>query len=32
MNINRRNLFKGMVAASALPLFNVGCAGFGLSR
>ena len=32
MNINRRNLFKGMVAASALPRFNVGCAGFGLSR
>ena len=32
MNINRRDLFKGMVAASALPLFNVGCAGFGLSR
>ena len=32
MNVNRRNLFKGMVAASALPLFNVGCAGFGLSR
>ena len=29
MNVNRRNLLRGMVAASALPLFNIGCAGFG---
>ena len=32
MNLNRRSFFKGMAAAGALPLFNIGCAGFGLSR
>ena len=32
MNISRRTVFKGMVAAGALPLFNIGCAGFGVSR
>ena len=32
MNTYRRNLLKGVAAASALPLFNIGCAGFGLSR
>ena len=28
----RRDLLKGMLAAGALPLFNVGCAGFGQGR
>ena len=32
MNTTRRSVFKGMVAAGALPLFNIGCAGFGRSR
>ena len=29
MDITRRSAFKGLLAASALPLFNIGCAGFG---
>ena len=32
MNTTRRTIFKGLLAAGALPLFNIGCAGFGLSR
>ncbi len=32
MNATRRSVFKGLVAAGALPLFNIGCAGFGRSR
>lgn len=32
MSVSRRSLFKGMAAASALPLFNIGHAGFGEGR
>ena len=32
MNITRRTAFKGLLAAGALPLFNIGCANFGMSR
>ncbi len=32
MNVTRRTAFKGFLAASALPLFNIGCANFGMSR
>ena len=32
MNIARRTVFKGLAATSALPLFNIGCAGFGTGR
>ena len=32
MNVSRRSLFKGMAAASALPLFNLGRAGAGEGR
>ena len=32
MDITRRTVFKGLAAASSLPLFNIGCAGFGASR
>ena len=32
MNTTRRTLVKGMLAAGALPMFNIGCAGFGQGR
>ncbi|MBQ6327394.1 MAG: Gfo/Idh/MocA family oxidoreductase, partial [Kiritimatiellae bacterium] len=32
MDVTRRNVFKGLAAAASLPLFNIGCAGFGTSR
>ena len=32
MDIARRTAFKGLLAASALPLFNIGYAGFGEGR
>ena len=32
MNVNRRGFLKAAGAVGALPLFNVGCAGFGLGR
>ena len=32
MNTSRRTLVKGMLAAGALPMFNIGCAGFGQGR
>ena len=32
MDITRKTAFKGLVAASSLPLFNIGCANFGMSR
>ena len=32
MDTTRRSVFKGMIAAGTLPIFNIGCAGFGLSR
>ena len=32
IKLDRRNFFKGVAAASALPLFNIGCASFGMSR
>ena len=32
MSISRRNFFAGMAVAGSLPVFNIGCAGFGLSR
>ena len=32
MKVNRRNFFKGLAAAGTLPLFNIGCAGFGEGR
>ena len=32
MTTTRRSLFNGLMAASALSLFNIGCAGFGLCR
>ena len=30
--MNRREFLKASAFAGALPLFNIGCAGFGLSR
>ena len=30
--MNRRDFLKASAFAGALPLFNIGCAGFGLSR
>ena len=32
MFVNRRNFLAGMAAAGTLPLFNIGCAGFGQGR
>lgn len=32
MKTTRRTTFKGLLAAGALPLFNIGCAAFGQSR
>ena len=32
MGANRRTIVKGLLAAGALPLFNIGCAGFGQGR
>lgn len=32
MDITRRTAFKGLLAASSLSLFNIGCANFGMSR
>ena len=32
MNINRREFLKTSAAIGTLPLFNIGCAGFGESR
>ena len=32
MNVNRRTIVKGLMAAGTLPLFNIGCAHFGESR
>ena len=32
MKVTRRVVFKGLLATSSLPLFNIGCAGFGMSR
>ena len=32
MKITRRTAFKGLAALGALPLFNIGCANFGMSR
>ena len=32
MNATRRNLCKGLLAIGAMPVFNIGCAGFGESR
>ncbi len=32
MKVTRRVAFKGLLATSTLPLFNIGCAGFGMSR
>ena len=32
MDITRRTVFKVLAAASALPLFNIGCANFGIRR
>ena len=32
MKTNRRTIVKGLMAAGALPLFNIGCAHFGESR
>ena len=32
MRIGRRQFFAGMAAAGAMPLFNIGCVGFGRSR
>ena len=32
MTMNRRNFLKTAGALGALPLFNIGCAGFGRSR
>ena len=32
MRTTRRNMCRGMLAAGALPLFNIGCAGFGAGR
>ena len=30
--MNRRDFIKAAAIAGAMPLFNIGCAGFGLSR
>ena len=30
--MNRRNFIKASAVVGALPLFNIGCAGFGSSR
>ena len=32
MSIARRTVFKGLAATLVLPLFNIGCANFGMSR
>ena len=32
MDMTRRTAIRGMAAAGALPLFNIGCAGFGRGR
>ncbi len=32
MKTTRRTFFKGLAVAGALPLFNIGCANFGMSR
>ena len=32
MDMNRRGFIGTGIAAGALPLFNIGCAGFGASR
>ena len=32
MDTSRRTIVKGLLAAGALPLFNIGCAGFGAGR
>jgi len=32
MSMKRREFLGGVAAASALPLFNIGCAGFGTAR
>ncbi len=32
MDTKRRTIVKGLLAAGALPLFNIGCAGFGAGR
>ena len=32
VNATRRNLCKGLLAMGAMPVFNMGCAGFGESR
>ena len=32
MTVKRRTIVKGLLAAGTLPLFNVGCAGFGQER
>ena len=32
MDARRRTIVKGLFAAGALPLFNIGCAGFGQGR
>ena len=32
MSTTRRSFISGIGAAGALPLFNIGCAGFGESR
>jgi hypothetical protein len=32
MNVSRRRVLKGVAAAGVLPLFNIGCAGFGQGR
>ena len=29
VNTTRRTAFKELLAAGTLPLFNIGCAGFG---
>ena len=32
MKTSRKNVIKGMAAGAMFPLFNIGCANFGLSR
>jgi len=32
MEMNRKDFVTGLMAAGAMPLFNIGCAGFGRSR
>ena len=32
MKTSRRNAIKGMAAGALLPMINIGCANFGLSR